>query len=100
MAERWAAHSNILGAAVAETLEEPLPLPPGLLQPPKTRSRSQSPSRRRESAMMLGLEALPLPAGVSPVSPALQPKSSNDPTKTFDAILQSTEVNAKGKRKK
>ena len=100
MAERWAAHSDILSAAVAETLEEPLLPPPGLLQPPKTRSRSQSPSRRRESAMMLGLEALPLPAGVSPVSPALRPKSSNDPTKTFDAILQSTEVNAKGKKKK
>jgi hypothetical protein len=100
MAERWAAHSDILGAAVAETLEEPLPPPPGLLQPPKIRSRSQSPSRRRESAMMLGLEALPLPAGVSPVSPVLRPKSSNDPTKTFDAILQSTEVNAKGKKKK
>lgn len=99
MAEIWAAHSDMLSAAVAETLGEPLP-PPGLLQPPGTRSRSQSPSRRRESAMMLGLEALPLPAGVAPVSPALRPKSSNDPTKTFDAILQSTEVNAKGKKKK
>lgn len=100
MAEKWTSGSELLSAAVVESLQEPLPAPTDLLQPSDGRSRSESPSRRRESVMMLGLEALPMPAGVAPVSPALRPKSSNDPTKTFDAILQSTELSAKPKKKK
>ncbi|KAF2194500.1 hypothetical protein K469DRAFT_705961 [Zopfia rhizophila CBS 207.26] len=103
MAEKWSQNDAILNAAVRESIDAaPLPPPPSLLTPDSAmRSRSQSPDRRRESVMNLGLEALPLPAGVAPVnSAATRPKSSNDPSKTFDAILQSADLQQHDKKKK
>jgi hypothetical protein len=60
--------------------------------------------------MNLGLEALPMPAGVAPpgasLSPAgsmgsgVRPSSSNDPNKTFDAILAGSDLGKKEKDKK
>jgi hypothetical protein len=89
VATKWTENNSMMTAALEETMHEFLP-EPGLLRPPGSSAvRSGSPDRRRESVMNLGLEALPVPAGV-PVSPSMRPKSSNDPTKTFDAILQST----------
>ncbi|KAF2715797.1 hypothetical protein K504DRAFT_469901 [Pleomassaria siparia CBS 279.74] len=99
MAEQWSQGDNMLAAAVQESIHAtPLPPPPGFLGPESAaRSRSSSPSRsNRDSVMMLGLEALPLPAGVAPAnftnSPLQRPASSNDPTKTFDAILGTPEI--------
>lgn len=105
MAEKWSANDIMLNAAVQESINgAPLPPPPGLLGPEAAaRSRSNSPDRRRESVMNLGLEALPMPTGgpASPVSPLVtRPASSHDPSKTFDAILQSADLNKKGKKKK
>jgi len=107
-AQQWAANDTLLNAAMQELSvnAEPLPPPPGLLDPSaaSARSRSNSPDRRRESVMNLGLEALPLPPGVAPPvahSPQLRPASSSDPNKTFDAILgTSAAPPAKEKKKK
>jgi hypothetical protein len=105
MANKWSQDDAVLNAAVQESINgAPLPPPPGLLNPDSAaRSRSASPDRRRESVMNLGLEALPVPAGMGSGSPlAMRPASSNDPTKTFDAILGSAELQPpkKGKKKK
>ncbi|KAM0713796.1 hypothetical protein Q7P37_010758 [Cladosporium fusiforme] len=70
----------------------PLRLPspgPGLMPPG---SRSSSPAaNKRASFISVGLEALPLPAGVTPdgQAPTERPKSMHtvDSSKTFDAIL-------------
>lgn len=148
MAERWSANDAMLNAAVQETIDPaPLPPPPGLLNvnpdpagsgavgagsdaasasgsaSGHLRPRSQSPAgasshSRRESVMNLGLEALPLPAGMalpggSPLAGGLgappggavlgglpRPQSSNDPSKTFDAILSSAELGPNGGERK
>ncbi|KAF1995635.1 hypothetical protein P154DRAFT_341994 [Amniculicola lignicola CBS 123094] len=103
MAQQWSQNDAMMAAAVQETMQgNPLPAPPGFLDPnPGGRDRSQSPDRRRESVMNLGLEALPLPSGVAPASPAqMRPSSRNDPSKTFDAILQSADLAKPSKKKK
>jgi hypothetical protein len=112
-AQQWAANDSLLNAAMQELSvnAEPLPPPPGLLDPSSAgpRSRPNSPDRRRESVMNLGLEALPLPPGVAPPtahSPQIRPASSSDPSRTFDAILGTSaapstkDKNAKDKKKK
>ncbi|KAF2797162.1 hypothetical protein K505DRAFT_270083 [Melanomma pulvis-pyrius CBS 109.77] len=106
MAEKWSQTDSMLSAAVQESINaSPLPPPPNFLGPESAaRPRSQSPNRsNRDSVMMLGLEALPLPAGVAPANfPLQRPPSSNDPSKTFDAILgdlpQPTQTNKKKKK--
>ncbi|KAF2011113.1 hypothetical protein BU24DRAFT_53223 [Aaosphaeria arxii CBS 175.79] len=105
MAEKWSQYDVLLNAAVQESMNSaPLPPPPGgmLAANGAPRARSSSPDRRRESVMDFGLEALPVPAG--PANPlVMRPASSNDPSKTFDAILQSAELQQtppKGKKKK
>lgn len=111
MAAKWSVNDTMISAAVRETMHPaPLPPPPGmhLASEDATRSRSNSPTRdrRRESVMNLGLEALPMPAGVGPMTKnlAVRPATSNDPTKTFDAILSSAaaeqEASKKDKKKK
>ncbi|KAF2678081.1 hypothetical protein K458DRAFT_143902 [Lentithecium fluviatile CBS 122367] len=91
MAEHWSQGDMMLNAAMQEMNAAPLPPPPQFLDPygGGNRSRSQSPDRRRESVMDLGLEALPLPPGIAPPmgSTAQRPSSVHDPTKTFDAML-------------
>lgn len=104
MAEKWSQNDTLLNAAVQEMNAPPLPPPPSILDPSSAannRSRSQSPDRRRESVMNLGLEALPLPPGIAPAgsSPAMRPVSVHDPNKTFDSILGST-PDPKDKKKK
>jgi hypothetical protein len=107
-AQQWAANDTLLTAAMQElnVNATPLPPPPGLLDPSAAanRSRDNSPDRRRESVMNLGLEALPLPPGIAPPaahSPQLRPASSSDPSKTFDAILgTSAAPPTKDKKKK
>lgn len=107
-AQQWAADDTLLNAAMQELNANASPLqpPPGFLDPSAAsmRDRSQSPDRRRESVMNLGLEALPLPPGVAPPmpagSPARRPESSSDPTKTFDAILGTSPSSPQPKKKK
>jgi hypothetical protein len=107
-AQQWAANDTLLNAAMQElnVNATPLPPPPGFLDPSAAtgRSRENSPDRRRESVMNLGLEALPLPPGIAPPaahSPQMRPASSSDPSKTFDAILgTSATPPTKDKKKK
>ena len=106
-AQQWAAQDTFLNAAMQELngAAAPLAPPPGLLDPSAAggRSRPQSPDRRRESVMNLGLEALPLPPGIAPPaagSPVLRPESSSDPSRTFDDILGAPPPNPKDKKKK
>ncbi|KAF2816297.1 uncharacterized protein BDZ99DRAFT_494145 [Mytilinidion resinicola] len=98
MSHKWTEGKPMMAAALLETMQDSLLPEPGLLQPPGG-MRTGSPDRRRESVMNLGLEALPVPAGA--VNLAMRPASSNDPTKTFDAILESTAAeNAKAENAK
>ncbi|KAF2874130.1 hypothetical protein BDV95DRAFT_488594 [Massariosphaeria phaeospora] len=103
MAENWSQDDVLLNAAVHEINASPLLPPPSLLDPasPGGRGRSQSPDRRRESVMNLGLEALPLPPGVAPMNPPIQrPDSRHDPNKTFDAMFASADTQTKSSTKK
>lgn len=113
MAEKWTASSTLLATAVAETLQPPLPQPPGsgflTANPNLSRPGSpESPGRRsnRHSIVELGLEALPLPGGVSPdmasssgLGVSQRPVSEHwsDPSRTFDQILGEQQT---GKKKK
>ncbi|KAF2216531.1 hypothetical protein CERZMDRAFT_109402 [Cercospora zeae-maydis SCOH1-5] len=118
MAEQWCAANPILSAALHEQQtgaagqsdSQGLSAPPSgndLLRPG---SRTSSRGSKRLSTIGLGLEALPLPAGVAPdgsyPSPSVSerprtPLHSVDATKTFDAILGgSPATNAKGGKDK
>ncbi|UPX16418.1 uncharacterized protein EKO05_0006818 [Ascochyta rabiei] len=107
-AQEWAANDTLLNAAMQELngTAEPLPPPPGMLDPSSAhaRPRSNSPhdQNKRNSVMSLGLEALPLPPGIAPPthSPMNRPQSSSDPSRTFDDILGVPAANPKDKKKK
>ena len=125
MAEQWSASNPLLNAALHEKeamdsenqpdvpdigpprthFGGPLPAPPspGAMLRPNSRSSSPSRESKRLSSLNFGLEALPLPAGVTPdgSAPVERPGSSHnvDSSKTFDAIL--ADVNkGKGKKKR
>ena len=118
MAEKWTASSTLLATAAAETLQPPLPPPPGygLLTTNQSYSRPGTPEsvgRRsnRHSIVDLGLEALPLPGVVVPdvgssagLAISQRPVSEHwsDPSKTFDQILGDTSQGQQqsGKKKK
>ncbi|KAG8630386.1 hypothetical protein KVT40_002005 [Elsinoe batatas] len=107
----------------SETLSlAPPPVMPAALGERRVDSRSSSPARsKRESVLDLGLEAIPLPRGVSPSrpvsvaggpqgdylssgsggaagTPGARPVSMVDTSKTFDAILGGMDK-GKGKKK-
>ncbi|GAM90747.1 hypothetical protein ANO11243_087920 [Dothideomycetidae sp. 11243] len=117
--KRSRAFSNFSGFSIGASSLPPALGSPGL----RVDSRSTSPARsKRESVINLGLEAIPLPRGVSPdrrvmtgstavsdyiPGPSGRPVSVHvtDPTKTFDAILadvegQQQQMTAGGKKKK
>ncbi|GME28624.1 hypothetical protein GTA08_BOTSDO08187 [Neofusicoccum parvum] len=106
MAEKWSLDQPGMGmdmvpGAVEEDINEPLP-EPGM---PRLRAGSRASSIDRRShvreSVMLGLEALPLPTGVSPTGEIPRPVSShsNDPTKTFDSIIGATPQKGKKREK-
>ncbi|CAI6336356.1 unnamed protein product [Periconia digitata] len=103
IAEAWAKNDTMLTAAMQEMNADPLPPPPGFLDPSSADNRprsSHSTDRKRESVMDLGLEALPLPPGFAPPgTPGSRPVSLHDPNKTFDSFLGST-LSEKDKKKK
>lgn len=110
VAHQWAAGDPVVHEAIEEQskIHEPLTPPPPLVGGGSAPgSRSSSPSRsKRESVMMLGLEALPLPAGVRPdgglgggIRQTPRLPSHRDVSKTFDAILADTDQ-GKGKKRK
>lgn len=71
-------------------------LPPGMPGPPRSRPESwlgsASPRRNRSSSLGVGLEQLPLPAGVSPTGS--RPSSTFNPDMSFDKILAAGPVAA------
>jgi hypothetical protein len=116
MAEQWCAANPILSEALhmqqstggAQMNDPGLPAPPSgndLLRPD---SRTSNRSSKRLSSLGLGLEALPLPAGVSPDGSVVNsgaerrqaPAHSVDASKTFDAILGDVDTGKKGSKKK
>ncbi|KAF2161062.1 hypothetical protein M409DRAFT_69934 [Zasmidium cellare ATCC 36951] len=113
MAEKWCASNPILSEALqmqqssGDTEDLPLPPPPSgndLLRPD---SRNSARSSKRMSSFGIGLEALPLPAGVTPdgsaPSPIERPRTPGyavDTTKTFDSILADVNTGKGGKKKK
>lgn len=83
VAEKWASANEI-----DHTMSHDQPPHEELLTPvmpsrPNSRIGSRSPNRR--TSMALGLEQLPLPAGLAPTGS--RPVSQHDPTKNFNAIL-------------
>ncbi|CAK3804432.1 Hypothetical predicted protein [Lecanosticta acicola] len=117
MAEKWAASNPILSEALqlqqsggGAGMDDPLPAPPSgkdLLRP-DSRSSDHSRRSKRYSSLAIGLEALPLPQGVTPdgsmpssAERPRTPKHSVDTSKTFDSILGGVDTGvAKGKKKK
>jgi hypothetical protein len=113
MAEQWSAHNPILNSALHEqeamNAAQSSALGDGLTPPPipggDPGRRSSSPGSHRLSTFGLGLEALPLPVGVSPDGRSQSPRPASvhsqhtvDANKTFDAILG--EVGQKDSKKK
>ncbi|KAF2726060.1 hypothetical protein K431DRAFT_280090 [Polychaeton citri CBS 116435] len=117
MAEKWSADNPILNAALHEqegqavggasyTAAPGLDLPPPPVMPGaslRPGSAGSNRSSKRLSTLNLGLEALPLPQGVTPdrSAPFERPRSSHnvDSAKTFDAILGGIAQDKKGKKK-
>jgi hypothetical protein len=106
-AEEWAAKDTMLNAAMQELNGTAAPLlpPPSMLDPSSAQLRPRSGSshdqNKRNSVMSLGLEALPLPPGITPpTAPQSRPQSSSDPSMTFDDILGTPPLNPKDKKKK
>lgn len=112
MAEKWCAANPILSQALqmqqstgGAEFEPEMPGPPDSLRPSSVYS-DRSTSNKRHSSFGLGLEALPLPAGVTPdgsVPSTMErprtPAHSVDASKTFDSILGGTPDVGKGKKK-
>jgi hypothetical protein len=97
VAEVWAGQGSVIAGAVAENLDDPLP-PPGLSGWADTPGRRPGTPDRR-SIVSLGLEALPVPAGLSPDSAISRSSPTIDPNKGFDDIL-GTSVGGEEKKKK
>lgn len=70
---------------------------PGLLPVEGTPSMVDYDRQQRRSSAALGLEALPLPKGVSPDGRDPRPAAKIDPNKTFDSILAGVEQKKKKK---
>lgn len=102
MAAKWSGESGVLSAAVTESLVDPLPPPPGVFGAHSRHSSlaAGSTHSNRSSVVNLGLEALTIPSGVAPPSPSLRSASTPtvDASKTFDAILGTTQTKP-GKKK-
>ncbi|KAI4277464.1 MAG: hypothetical protein LQ337_001737 [Flavoplaca oasis] len=88
-AEKWSGINDITPVPSHETTDDQSLLPPPPLSPDDgiSASRSGSPNRNsHRQSVHLGLEALPLPAGVAPTG--AKPVTANyDPLKSFEAIL-------------
>ena len=103
MAQKWAGDAPgpaFLGSPIQQGYEydDPgdLEPPPQLLPGSGPGSRSSSPGvRSNRGSISLGLETLPLPAGVVPAQ--ARPISQHDPMKSFDQILGTSE--RKGRKK-
>ncbi|KAI9766994.1 MAG: hypothetical protein M1840_005953 [Geoglossum simile] len=98
VAETWAGQGSVIAGAVVENLDDPLP-PPGLS------GWGDAPGRRpgtpdRRSIVSLGLEALPVPAGLSPDSAISRSSPTLDPNKGFDDILGPSIGGQEKKKKK
>jgi hypothetical protein len=88
-------------SSAGSSSEQPQPTPmlaPNGLAPPPAIPRTHSPARRAEHRHSIypGLEALPLPSGVTPVGPPARPVSRFNPNMSFDDILK--QVPQKGKK--
>ena len=91
VAEKWAGFSE-----AADVLDDLLP--PVMSSAPGSRTASQSPDRGR-APLVLGLEQMPLPPGVTPSGARPRPLSVHDPSKSFAAILGEMDGMAKKKKK-
>ncbi|KAL8652382.1 MAG: hypothetical protein Q9226_004297 [Calogaya cf. arnoldii] len=100
VAEKWSGINDITPVQSHEMNDDQSMLSPPNLSPDDGISASRSSSPHRNShrqSMHLGLEALPLPAGVAP-SGAKPVRASYDPLKSFEAILgESDALNAKAR---
>ncbi|KAL8726218.1 MAG: hypothetical protein Q9166_006843 [cf. Caloplaca sp. 2 TL-2023] len=92
VAEKWSGFNDLVPTQSHETTDSQLMPPPPLLSPDDSfsASRSGSPDQnKRRQSVQLGLEALPLPAGVAPAG-AKPVVACYDPSKSFEAILGGT----------
>ena len=116
VAAQWASASDTLSPTTQVSLGAALPPPPvrggsrGPTQTTPNMSPALGPARSiyegvAESSyarnFSFGLEALPLPPGISPDGTrAARPISVHDPTKTFDSILKGVETGQPAKKGK
>lgn len=98
-AERWTGQpmDMDMDAAVEDEMG-PLPLPPSLMAVAGESGTSLHGRQSQRNSLHMGLEALPVPQGVTPsLLPGSRPTSSYDPNKSFETILGSVQ-NAKKKK--
>ncbi|KAL8858137.1 MAG: hypothetical protein Q9178_005314 [Gyalolechia marmorata] len=94
VAEKWIGMNDLSSVQSYEMTDSQLMPPPQLLSSDNGISASRSGSPRRDSqrqSVHLGLEALPLPAGVAPTG-AKPVAAKYDPLKSFEAILGETDA--------
>ncbi|KAI4228683.1 MAG: hypothetical protein L6R36_001451 [Xanthoria steineri] len=100
VAEKWSGINDVAPMESDETTDDQSLPPPPVLSADDGISASRSSSPQRNShrqSVHLGLEALPLPAGVAPTG-AKPVKASYDPLKSFEAILgEDDALNAKAR---
>ncbi|KAI4288636.1 MAG: hypothetical protein L6R35_002104 [Caloplaca aegaea] len=87
VAEKWSGQNDLAFVPSHESADSMLMPPPVLSADGEIPSRSSSPKRNSQrNSVHLGLEALPLPAGVAP-SGAKPVVARHDPLKSFEDIL-------------
>ncbi|KAL8716670.1 MAG: hypothetical protein Q9225_006025 [Loekoesia sp. 1 TL-2023] len=98
VAEKWSGYNDLASVPSHESTGSTLTPPPILSPEGDSPSRASSPNRySQRNSVHLGLEALPLPAGVAP-SGAKPVIARHDPLKSFEDILGEPKT-PKGKKK-
>ncbi|KAL8689595.1 MAG: hypothetical protein Q9218_004770 [Villophora microphyllina] len=98
VAEKLTGSDDLVSVPSNETNGDVLISPPALSPDDGTSSRSSSPNRHNQRrSVQLGLEALPLPAGVAPAG-AKPVVARHDPLKSFEDILGETDASKSRKK--
>ena len=97
VANKWVGETDVIDMSSPYESPEDLPTPTLQLPPDFSESRCNSPGITHRNSIYLGLEALPLPAGVTPSG--VKHASSPNPQKRFEDILGEVQPQTETKKK-